>query len=76
VFPSAAYAGGTGATVADWSVDDIEPVVDELTARGVEFERYDNAALTTDEKGIAVLGGRKSAWFKDPDGNLLGLVET
>jgi len=39
VFPSAAYAGGTGATVADWSVDDIEPVVDELTARGVEFER-------------------------------------
>jgi catechol 2,3-dioxygenase-like lactoylglutathione lyase family enzyme len=76
VFPSAGYEGGTGATLADWSVDDLESVVDELTARGVAFERYDNAAVTTNEKGIAVLGGRKSAWFKDPDRNLLGLVET
>ena len=75
VFPSPAGAGASGATVAGWTVDDLERVVDELTAAGVTFERYDDERISTDEKGIAVFGDSKSAWFKDPDGNLLALVQ-
>jgi catechol 2,3-dioxygenase-like lactoylglutathione lyase family enzyme len=70
VFPSP-NARASGATVAGWEVDDIETVVDELTARGVVFERYDDPPLTTDEKGIATPDGAKVAWFKDPEGNVL-----
>jgi catechol 2,3-dioxygenase-like lactoylglutathione lyase family enzyme len=75
VFPSPGGAGGSGATVAGWTVDDLERVVDELTAEGVTFERYDDARITTDDKGIAVVGDSKGAWFKDPDGNILGLMQ-
>jgi catechol 2,3-dioxygenase-like lactoylglutathione lyase family enzyme len=75
VFPSPAAAGASGATVAGWTVDDLEQVVDELTANGVTFERYDDEQISTDEKGIAVFGDSKSAWFKDPDGNVLALVQ-
>lgn len=74
VFPSAG-AGGSGATVAGWDVDALEPLVDDLTARGVSFERYDDERLATDEKGIATFGSSKSAWFKDPDGNLFAIVQ-
>jgi hypothetical protein len=56
-------------------VNEIEQVVDELTAKGVTFEHYDDAPLRTDAKGIAVIGDSKSAWFKDPDGNVLALVQ-
>jgi len=75
VFPSAAGAGASGATVAGWYVSDIESVVDELTAKGVAFEHYDEPPLVTDARGIAVLGPNKGAWFKDPDGNILGLLQ-
>jgi catechol 2,3-dioxygenase-like lactoylglutathione lyase family enzyme len=75
VFPSPANAGVSNGTVAGWRVDDIEQLVAELTARGVTFERFDQPPLVTDERGIAVLGGSKGAWFRDPDGNLLGLAE-
>jgi catechol 2,3-dioxygenase-like lactoylglutathione lyase family enzyme len=75
VFPSPRGAGGSGATIAGWAVDDLERVVDELTAKGVTFERYDELGITTDEKGIAVMGDSKGAWFKDPDGNILGLIQ-
>jgi catechol 2,3-dioxygenase-like lactoylglutathione lyase family enzyme len=75
VFPSPAAAGASGATVAGWTVDDLEHVVDELTASGVTFERYDEEQISTNEKGIAVFGDSKSAWFKDPDGNVLALVQ-
>jgi hypothetical protein len=61
--------------VAGWYVNDIEAVVDNLTENGVRFERYDQAQIATDEKGIAVLGTSKGAWFKDPDGNTLGLLQ-
>ncbi len=51
-------------------MDDAETVVDELTARGVVFERYDEGPIVTDEKGIATFeGGAKVAYFRDPDGN-------
>ena len=75
VFPSPAGAAASGATVAGWTVDDLEHVVDELTASGVTFERYDDEQISTNKKGIAVFGDSKSAWFKDPDGNVLALVQ-
>jgi catechol 2,3-dioxygenase-like lactoylglutathione lyase family enzyme len=75
VFPSPGHAGGSGATIAGWTVEDLEAVVDELAANGVSFERYDEPRITTDEKGIAVVDGGKGAWFQDPDGNLLGLIQ-
>jgi hypothetical protein len=68
-------AGTSGATVAGWFVEDVSAVVDDLTASGVAFERYDGPSLKTDEKGVAVVGDSKAAWFKDPDGNVLGLLQ-
>jgi catechol 2,3-dioxygenase-like lactoylglutathione lyase family enzyme len=71
VYPSQ-YAGGSGATIAGWTVDDIDAAVDELTAKGVTFEQYDDP-FNTDEKGIARMGDFTGAWFKDPDGNILSI---
>jgi catechol 2,3-dioxygenase-like lactoylglutathione lyase family enzyme len=65
-------AGKSRATLATWYVDDIEQVVDELAARGVEFLRYDR--LQHDARGItARAGGGRIAWFQDPDGNTFAL---
>ena len=63
-------------TVLNFIVDDVEPAVDRLTAAGVRFEQYDGE-LATDEKGIARApeGGPAIAWFKDPAGNTLSVVE-
>jgi catechol 2,3-dioxygenase-like lactoylglutathione lyase family enzyme len=71
VYPSA-NAGGSGATLAGWLVDDIDETVDELSARGVTFERY-GEPFNTDEKGIARLGDAGIAFLKDPDGNILSV---
>jgi predicted enzyme related to lactoylglutathione lyase len=60
-------------TVLNFPVDDIDAAVDELTARGVEFERYDG--FEQDEKGIARGNGPEIAWFKDPAGNILAVLE-
>jgi len=62
-------------TVLNFQVDEIEPAVDELTARGVVFERYEGTDLETDEKGIFRGGGPLIAWFKDPAGNVLAVIE-
>lgn len=63
-------------TVLNFNVDDIEKTVDELTAKGVKFEIYDDPNIKTNEKGIAGGGGRpKIAWFKDPAGNILSVIE-
>lgn len=72
VFPSP-HARASGATVAAWQVEDVEQVVDELAARGVTFERYDDAQMSTDEKGIATGDGGRVAWCKDPEGNVLAI---
>ena len=70
------YAGKSEATVAGWSIDDIELVVDELTRKGVAFEQYDEPGLKTDEKGIATFeGDARVAYFKDPDGNTLSIAQ-
>jgi catechol 2,3-dioxygenase-like lactoylglutathione lyase family enzyme len=72
IFPSAG-AGKSESTVAGFAVDDVEATVDELSANGVSFERYEEP-LKTDEKGIATFDGVKGAWMKDPDGNVLALT--
>ena len=61
-------------TVLNFPVDDIEPAVDRLAAAGVTFEHYDEGPLKTNEKGIAT-PGPKQAWFKDPAGNILSVIE-
>jgi catechol 2,3-dioxygenase-like lactoylglutathione lyase family enzyme len=60
-------------TILNFEVDDIEATVDELVSRGVEFERYDG--MEQDEKGIAHFGP-DIAWFKDPAGNTLSVIQT
>jgi predicted enzyme related to lactoylglutathione lyase len=62
-------------TVLNFQVEDVEAAVDELTARGVEFERYEGADTETDAKGIFRGGGPLIAWFKDPAGNVLSVIQ-
>jgi catechol 2,3-dioxygenase-like lactoylglutathione lyase family enzyme len=62
-------------TILNFPVDDIEAAVDELTARGVRFERYEG--FDQDERGILhEAGGPPIAWFTDPAGNILSVLET
>ncbi len=74
IYESPQTAGKGAHTLAAWSVPDVEKEVDELAANGVEFEHYDDP-MKTDAKGIFDMDGAKAAWFKDPDGNVLGLRE-
>lgn len=60
-------------TVLNFAVEDVEKAVDELTARGVSFERYEG--FGQDEKGIARGNGPEIAWFKDPAGNVLSVMD-
>jgi catechol 2,3-dioxygenase-like lactoylglutathione lyase family enzyme len=60
-------------TILNFPVDDIDTVVDELTARGVQFERYDG--MEQDERAIRRGGGPYVAWFKDPAGNILSVLQ-
>ena len=74
VYVSPEHAGKSTATLAGWVVDDLEKVVDELTANGVTFERYDTDDLKTNEKGIVEFDGAPGvAFFRDPDGNTHGV---
>jgi predicted enzyme related to lactoylglutathione lyase len=62
-------------TVLNFHVNDVEKTVDELTAKGVKFEIYDDP-IKTNEKGVAGGGDLpKIAWFKDPAGNILSVIE-
>jgi predicted enzyme related to lactoylglutathione lyase len=60
-------------TILNFSVDDIDEAVDGLAARGVSFERYDG--FEQDEKGISRGDGPQIAWFKDPAGNVLSVLQ-
>ena len=64
-------------TVLNFPVENIEHTVDDLTKRGVQFEKYDSEYLKTDAKGIAGGNGNgpRIAWFKDPAGNILSVLE-
>ena len=63
-------------TILNFPVKDVEATVKELTARGVKFEIYDSEYLKTDEHGVSKgNGGPTIAWFKDPAGNFLSVIE-
>lgn len=72
VYPKQDHAPATF-TVLNFPVDDIEQTVDALAERGVRFERYDNVGM--DEKGIARGEGPYIAWFRDPAGNILSVLQ-
>lgn len=61
-------------TVLNFTVDDVEKTVDELTRSDITFEQY-GGDIKTDEKGISRNEGITVAWFKDPAGNILSIVE-
>jgi catechol 2,3-dioxygenase-like lactoylglutathione lyase family enzyme len=61
-------------TILNFPVPDIERAVDDLTKAGVRFEQYEGE-LQTDEKGIFRGGGPLIAWFKDPAGNILSVLQ-
>jgi len=60
-------------TLLNFPVEDVEATVDELAGRGVRFERYDG--FEQDDKGIARGAGPEIAWFRDPAGNILSVLE-
>jgi catechol 2,3-dioxygenase-like lactoylglutathione lyase family enzyme len=73
VYPKPDFTAATY-TILNFAVEDIDAAVDELTARGVRLERYDG--FGQDEKGIArAEGGPLIAWFTDPAGNILAVLQ-
>jgi catechol 2,3-dioxygenase-like lactoylglutathione lyase family enzyme len=60
-------------TILNFEVDDVDAEVDDLTAKGVRFERYDG--FEQDEKGISRSPGPQVAWFKDPAGNIFSVLQ-
>ena len=68
------FAGTNEATAVTWQVDDIDAEVESLRNKGVAFEHYDMPGLEL-EGDVHVGQGMKIAWFKDPDGNILNIVE-
>lgn len=77
-----AYPKGAGHkpatfTILNFPVANIDEAVDALTSRGVKFEIYNYPDLKTDEKGISrAAGGPPIAWFKDPAGNILSVMQS
>ena len=74
IYPKPNHAPATF-TILNFPVNDVSKTVDELTRRGVRFEIYNEPNLKTDEKGIFRGGGPIIAWFKDPAGNILSIIE-
>ena len=68
------FAGTAQHTLGGWTVENIEAEVAELKARGLMFEEYDTPQLKT-VNGVAMVGTSKAAWFKDSEGNILGLIQ-
>lgn len=62
-------------TVLNFPVADVDKAVDDLSRRGVRFEIYDTPGLKTDAKGIMRGNGPTIAWFKDPAGNILSVLD-
>ena len=62
-------------TVLNFRVEDLESTMKELRGRGVRFEVYDMEGLKTDADGVLTHGGTSIAWFKDPAGNILSVLE-
>jgi catechol 2,3-dioxygenase-like lactoylglutathione lyase family enzyme len=75
VYPKADHQPATF-TILNFPVSDIEEAVDDLAGRGITFERYEGTELETDEKGIFRAMGPPIAWFKDPAGNVLSVIQS
>ena len=74
VYPSE-FAGTNKATAATWAVgDDFDTIVTGLAESGTTFEHYDDLPETTREGDVHMMGDLKAVWFKDPDGNILNVV--
>jgi catechol 2,3-dioxygenase-like lactoylglutathione lyase family enzyme len=69
------FAGTNKATALTFEVDDLQSEVQELKDKGIFFEKYDLEGLTPKGDFYEGEGGFKTAWFKDPDGNILSLIE-
>lgn len=72
VYPKSDHTPATY-TILNFPVDDIEAAVDQLARAGVRFERYEG--VNQDERGISRGGGPLIAWFKDPAGNILSVLQ-
>ena len=74
IYPSQ-FAGTNQATYAAWGVgEDLEKVIEDLKGKGVSFEHYDSIPGAKLEGDVHVMGDLKAAWFKDPDGNILNIL--
>ena len=73
VYPKPDFVPATY-TILNFPVDDIDAAVDELTRRGVRFQRYEGTPFETDPKGIQRQGDNAIAWFTDPAGNTLSVL--
>ena len=72
---SSEFAGTNQATGASWAVgDDFDAIVQDLKSKGVTFEHYD-LPETTREGDVHQFGESRAVWFKDPDGNILNLID-
>lgn len=69
-----ASAGTNQATYAAWIVDDVKATHDALADKGVTFEQYDSIPGVTRDGDIHVMDDLEAIWFKDPDGNILNVV--
>jgi catechol 2,3-dioxygenase-like lactoylglutathione lyase family enzyme len=68
------YAGTNKATAVTWVVgEDVEGIVQQLKAKGITFEHYEMPGMTRDDD-VHIAGDMKVAWFKDPDGNILNII--
>lgn len=75
IYPKANHSPATF-TVLNFPVDDVDKTVDEIGKRGVRFEIYNEPSFKTDAKGISRgNGGPTIAWFKDPAGNILSVLD-
>lgn len=63
-------------TVLNFEVDDVGAAVDELKSMGVQTMIYNDPELTTDERGVAQWEGPPMAWFEDPSGNVISVMQT
>jgi predicted enzyme related to lactoylglutathione lyase len=73
IYPKPDHAPATF-TILNFVVDDVDRTVDELTKLGIRFQIYNKGQLKTDDKGI-FQGKPRIAWFKDPAGNFLSILE-
>ena len=75
VYQSPDFAGTNKATYAGWMVDDVSAAVKDLKSKGVTFEHYDflEAEIIDD---VHIFGDTQTAWFKDPDGNILAIFNS